>query len=139
MTIRTLIALSLALFAAAAGAQAPAAGDTLAAGEKPAAAETPVMSEAPPAKQALESIETLGEANGQALACGAKQAAARARELMLQHSPRTSTYGSAFEQATQRGYLGQVQGNKPCPSEAELNVRLETIARKLRETLPQGE
>ena len=96
MTVSPSIALSLALFAAAAGAQAPAAkqapaaGETPAAAETPAAGETPVTREAPPAKQALESIETLGEANGQALACGAKQAAARARELMLHHSPRTS-------------------------------------------------
>lgn len=117
MHIRISIALLTALFAATAGADVPARDP----------------------EAGLQAVVHLGEVNGLALACGAKEAAARAKQLMLLHAPRTSRFGVAFEQSTQSGYLGQVKGSAPCPSAAEISVRIESIALVLRETLPADE
>ena len=96
--------------------------------------------EDPPAVDAgLQAVASLGQANGQALACGDHGAAAHAKELMLQHAPRTARYGGVFEQATQEGYLSQIKSRSSCPSPAELAVRIESISMLLRQALPQGE
>jgi hypothetical protein len=95
--------------------------------------------QATPSDAALEVVGRLGEVNGQALACHAAEAVTRARELMLAHSPRNSRFADAFEQATQRGYLEQMQSGAPCPSALELRVRVESFAQTLREALPQAE
>lgn len=97
-----------------------------------------VNAQTPDPDAGFKSVERLGEANGQALACGAKDAAARARQLMLLHAPRTSRFGLAFEQSTQQGFLSQIKGGAPCPSAAEMSVRIESIALVLRQTLPEG-
>jgi len=122
MHIRISIALLTALFAATAGADAPGA-------------DAPTRNP----EAGLQAVVRLGEANGLALACGANEAAARAKQLMLLHAPRTSRFGVAFEQSTQSGYLGQVKGSAPCPSAAEISVRIESIALVLRKTLPADE
>jgi len=122
MLTRISIALLAVLFVSAAGADAPGAA---------APTRDP--------EAGLQAVVRLGEANGLALACGAKEAAARAKQLMLLHAPRSSRFGVAFEQSTQSGYLGQVKGSAPCPSAAEISVRIESIALVLRETLPADE
>jgi len=127
MLTRISIALLAVLFVSAAGADAPGAA-------APGAAAPTRDPEA-----GLQAVVRLGEANGLALACGAKEAAARAKQLMLLHAPRSSRFGVAFEQSTQSGYLGQVKGSAPCPSAAEISVRIESIALVLRETLPADE
>lgn len=94
------------------------------------------QAQAPDAQQVREAIGRLGEANGQALACGLTAPAATARSLMLKHAPRTIEYGALYEQATQTGFAAQLAGKSACPSAAEMAVRLEIIAAGLRELLP---
>ena len=86
----------------------------------------------------LRNIEQLGEVNGQALACGAKELSERARALMLEFAPRTPEYGAAFEQATNRGYLGQIRGGAACPAPGVIALRLEEVATALRATGAAG-
>ncbi|MDD5249795.1 MAG: hypothetical protein PHY45_12455, partial [Rhodocyclaceae bacterium] len=40
----------------------------------------------------LAAVQNLGRINGQALACSEQDVAARAKQLMLAHAPRTSQY-----------------------------------------------
>ena len=55
----------------------------------------------------LAAVRQLGTLNGQALACAEKDAAAHAKLLMLAHAPKTQRFGTAYEEATQEGYLAQ--------------------------------
>jgi hypothetical protein len=88
----------------------------------------------------LPAIEQLGQINGQALACSEQDVAARAKQLMLIHAPRTSQYGTVYEQATQKGFMNQVQGqSSACPPAGVLAQRLDTVAKELREKLPAVE
>ena len=92
----------------------------------------------PGAAPGLKTIERLGEVNGQALACGAKELSDRARALMLEFAPRRPEYGAAFEQATNRGYLAQVRGGAACPDTGVIALRLEEVATALRATDVSG-
>lgn len=92
------------------------------------------------AAAALAVVAELGQANGQALACGDKAAAAHAKALMLRHSPRTATYGDAFEHATQQSFLAQVAAQAPaCPDAQTFANRMDKIGMRLHETLPAAE
>jgi hypothetical protein len=87
----------------------------------------------------LIAVESLGRINGQALACSDQAASAHAKALMLKYAPRTSNYGSAFEQATQRGFMDQVKGSGGCPEASQLVVRIDAVAAELAKKLPAVE
>ena len=84
----------------------------------------------------LQAIVELSQVNGQALACQDTQAAARAKDLMLRHAPKTARFGSAFDDGTQQAYLAQTHSSAPCPSEAALTVQLVALALRLQTSLP---
>jgi len=93
-----------------------------------------VAAEGPGAAPSLRAIERLGEVNGQALACGAKELSDRARALMLEFAPRTPEFGAAFERATNQGYLEQIRSGAACPAAGLIALRLEEVATVLRAT-----
>ncbi|WP_395692153.1 DeoR family transcriptional regulator, partial [Piscinibacter sp.] len=49
------------------------------------------------AEAGLLAIRALGGVNGQALACAETSVAARAKQLMLAHAPKTQRFGAAYE------------------------------------------
>ncbi len=81
-------------------------------------------------------VKTLGGINGQALACAETKLAARAKELMLAHAPKTQRFGAAYEEATQEAFLAQTRAANSCPASASLTDRLNRVALQLAETLP---
>ncbi len=83
----------------------------------------------------LSAVRDLGRLNGLTLACGQKEAASWVRVLMLNHAPKTRAYGEAYEEGTQESFLAHGKGT-PCPASAELNARLDEIARRLKAVLP---
>lgn len=83
----------------------------------------------------LSAVRDLGRLNGLTLACGQKEAASWVRVLMLNHAPKTRAYGEAYEEGTQESFLAHGKGT-PCPASAELNGRLDEIARRLKAVLP---
>jgi protein SCO1/2 len=83
----------------------------------------------------LSAVRELGRLNGVTLACGRKEAASWVRVLMLNHAPKTRAYGEAYEEGTQEAFLAHGKGT-PCPASAELNARLDEIARRLKAVLP---
>lgn len=101
-----------------------------------AAAAGPVGAADGQADAGVAAIDSLGRFNGQALACGAAEQAARAKELMLKHAPRTPLYGTTFEQATQRGFMDQVKSGQDCPTADEFAKRGDTAAAQLSRLLP---
>lgn len=88
------------------------------------------------ASAGLPAIKQLGTLNGQALACADKNAAAHAKLLMLTHAPKTATYGRAYEEATNAGYLAQARDAAACPDAKTLGGKIDEVADQLRATLP---
>lgn len=84
----------------------------------------------------LATVKQLGALNGQALACAEKTATARAKHLMLTHAPKTARFGTAFEEATQEGYLAQTRTASACPETKALSGKIDEIAHALRTALP---
>lgn len=85
---------------------------------------------------AVAAVKQLGVLNGQALACAEKAAAARAKMLMLAHSPKTARFGAAYEEATQEAFLAQTRASGTCPDAKSLDGKLNDAAQKLQATLP---
>lgn len=84
----------------------------------------------------LAAVAQLGALNGQALACADKDAAARAKTLMLAHAPKTQRFGTAYEEATQEGYLAQTRAAGGCPDAKTLAARIDDVALRLGKALP---
>lgn len=87
----------------------------------------------------LAAVRQLGILNGQALACADKDAAAHARLLMLAHAPKTQRFGTAYEEATQEGYLAQTRGSGACPEAKALAGQISEIAQGLKTALPAAQ
>ncbi|MCF8178840.1 MAG: hypothetical protein K9J74_10065 [Sulfuritalea sp.] len=84
----------------------------------------------------LAAIRQLGTLNGQALACANKDAATHAKLLMLAHAPKTATYGAAYEDATNAGFLAQTRNAVACPDPKTLGGHIDAVAQQLRTRLP---
>ena len=96
----------------------------------------PTLGLATDADAGLAVVRTLGTVNGQALACSETAVAARARQLMLAHAPKTPRFGGAYEEATNDAFNAQTRGGKGCPGATELTARINQLALQLADTLP---
>lgn len=96
----------------------------------------PLSAAADDVEAGLAAVRQLGILNGQALACADKDAAAHTRVLMLAHAPKTARFGTAYEEATQEGYLAQTRAAGACPEAKLLAGRIDEVAQGLRRTLP---
>jgi hypothetical protein len=94
---------------------------------------SPVHAQADPALQAITDLSKL---NGQALACQEFTVATRAKNLMLQHSPKTARFGIAFDEGTHHAFLEQTRSPTPCPDVRTLSTRLDALVLKLQTILP---
>lgn len=83
----------------------------------------------------LAAVRDLGRLNGNALACGQKDTAAWVRVLMLNHAPKTRTYGEAYEEGTQETFAAHGRG-EPCAAPAVLAARLDAVTQRLKAALP---
>jgi len=98
------------------------------------AAPLPAMAE--DVEAGLAAVRQLGTLNGQALACSEKDAAAHAKVLMLTHAPKTQRFGTAYEEATQEGYLAQTRAASACPDTRTFASRIDELAQRLKTALP---
>lgn len=101
-----------------------------------AVSSAPTLVAAADADAGLVVVTELGTVNGTALACSDMKSAARARELMLAHAPKTPRFGAAYEESTQAAFAAQTGSGKACPNDIELTDRLNRLALKLADTLP---
>lgn len=99
----------------------------------------PLSAVADDVEAGLAAVRQLGILNGQALACADKDAAAHAKVLMLAHAPKTARFGTAYEEATQEGYLAQTRAAGACPEAGLLAGRIDEVAQGLRTTLPAAQ
>lgn len=89
-----------------------------------------------PLELALQVVGELAQVNGQALACQELKIAARAKNLMIAHAPKTARFGEAYEVGTQHSYSAQVNGAAACPDSTALTKRLDALAQRLHTALP---
>jgi|JI10StandDraft_1071094.scaffolds.fasta_scaffold388815_2 hypothetical protein len=101
-----------------------------------AVSSAPTIGFAADAEAGLAVVTQLGGVNGTALACSDMKAAARARQLMLAHAPKTPRFGTAYEDSTQAAFTTQTGSGKACPSDLELTDQLNRLSLRLAETLP---
>lgn len=101
-----------------------------------AVSSAPTFTLAADAEAGLLAIRALGGVNGHALACAETRVAARAKQLMLAHAPKTQRFGAAYDEATQEAFTAQTRSAKPCADATELTARLNQLALQLSEALP---
>lgn len=87
-------------------------------------------------ERGLAALQALGSLNGQALACSQMTISGQAKNLMIKHAPKTRRYGEVFEEATNRAFLQQGQGQKACLQPLEFTRQLNDLADLLQATLP---
>ena len=88
------------------------------------------------AESGLALVKDLGGVNGLALACAETRVAARARELMLAHAPKTARFGAAYEESTNEAFNAQTRSGRPCDDATALTARLNQLALRLGDALP---
>ena len=96
----------------------------------------PTLAAADNAEAGLALVKDLGGVNGLALACAEERVAARARELMLAHAPKTARFGAAYEEATNEAFNAQTRSGRPCGDATALTARLNQLALRLGDALP---
>lgn len=85
----------------------------------------------------LTEVRDLGRINGQALACGYPDAAARVKAAMIQHAPKSRQYGTAFEETTNESFLTQSrQAQTTCPDGPTLNAQIDDATQRLQAAIP---
>jgi hypothetical protein len=99
----------------------------------------PLPSLAEDVEAGLVAVRQLGALNGQALACAEKDAAARAKLLMLAHAPKTARFGAAYEEATQEAFLAQTKASGTCPDARAFTGKLNDVAHRLQTALPAAQ
>ncbi len=90
----------------------------------------------PPLELGLQAIAELAQVNGQALACQDRQAAGRAKNLMIAHAPKTARFGSTYEEGTQQSYTAQMNSTLACANAVTFSARLDALAQRLQTALP---
>ncbi len=78
------------------------------------------------------SVQTLGELNGQALACKHLALSARLREIIITHAPKERSFGELYEQATSQSYLRQGQSQSPCLDGKQLAEQITAAEARLK-------
>ena len=99
----------------------------------------PLPASAEDAEAGLAAVRQLGTLNGQALACAEKDAAARAKALMLAHAPKSARFGAAYEEATQEAFMAQTRASGICPDAKALAGKLDAVAQGLQTALPAAQ
>lgn len=84
----------------------------------------------------LQAVAALALVNGLALACQERDAARRAKALMLAHAPKTQRYGMVFDDGTQQAFLAQTRTLTACPDATSFTARLDALAQRLQADLP---
>ncbi|MDP2830291.1 MAG: hypothetical protein Q8O37_17020 [Sulfuricellaceae bacterium] len=79
----------------------------------------------------LADVRALGRLNGLALSCSMTDVASRIKQVMIQHAPKSSVHGQAFEQATNEAYLARSRGEADCPDKIHAISQVEDGARAL--------
>lgn len=94
----------------------------------PARASSPTS---PEGEALTRIVRALGAANGKALACGERELAQRARDIMVARVPKSRAHGETFEAATQAAFLAQGNEKTACPARLALTLEIESAAKPL--------
>lgn len=88
------------------------------------------------ADKGMDEVRSLGQLNGQALACGQKENIRRIKAVMIAHAPKTRQYGIAFEQSTDESFMQRSSESDACDDAPVITLKVEAIATRLQELFP---
>lgn len=71
-------------------------------------------------------IQKLGQLNGIALNCGFLSETQRMKKSLVMALPKVRQFGEAFDIETNKAFLKFIEERSVCPSEAQLNVDVDT-------------
>lgn len=77
-------------------------------------------------------VEALGRLNGIALQCRHFGEAKRIKQAMIAWAPKTVGYGTAFETATNDGFMAAAGSDAPCPPIEAMSLRVDQAVEALR-------
>jgi hypothetical protein len=81
-------------------------------------------------------VDALGRLNGVALQCQHFGEAKRIKQAMIAWAPKTIGNGTAFETATNDGFLAVAGGETPCPAAGPMALQVDEAIAALRRQSP---
>jgi hypothetical protein len=84
----------------------------------------------------MDEVRSLGQLNGQALACGQTENIRRIKTVMISFAPKTRKYGIAFEQSTEESFMQRSREADACNDASLITLRVQAIATRLQELFP---
>ncbi len=69
-------------------------------------------------------VKALGNLNGIALNCKYLDQVKRMKAAVVETVPKERSYGLAFDEATNHGFLAIIRENRPCPSPARFEKKV---------------
>ena len=84
----------------------------------------------------LEEVHSLGQLNGQALACSQKENISRIKAVMISHAPKSRLYGATFEQSTEEAFLQRSTEPEACDDAPVIALKVDLLATRLQQLFP---
>jgi hypothetical protein len=88
------------------------------------------------ANPGMEEVKSLGQLNGQALACAQNENIRRIKTVMISLAPKTRQYGAAFEQTTHESFIQRTSEPHACSDAPVIALKVESLAARLQELFP---
>jgi hypothetical protein len=76
-----------------------------------------------------DAIRALGRLNGEALACRHLEQVRRMKAVVIANAPKERSFGLAFDEASNAGFLDFLEQGRPCPGGAALDARIDEATR----------
>lgn len=97
------------------------------------------ISSAYAATPSLDAVQSLGQLNGQALACSQKDNIKKIKSVMINYAPKSRQHGASFEQATHEAFLDRSNKPEECSDASLIALKVEDITNRLREASASAE
>ena len=88
------------------------------------------------AEKGLEEVRSLGQLNGQALACSQKENISRIKAVMIALAPKSRHYGATFEQSTQDAFVQRNTEPDACDDAPVIALKVDLLATRLQQLFP---
>ena len=86
------------------------------------------------AESGHDAIKQLGALNGIALACRYVDEVSRMKAAVVANAPKERSYGLAFDESTNAGFMSFIDKKAPCPAKSSLSKQIDTEIENLENT-----
>lgn len=85
-----------------------------------------------------EALKALGQLNGIALHCNYLGEVQRMKAAVVASAPKERSYGLAFDQATNDGFLAFIRQGSSCPGQMDFSGRVDAAINELEKSFGKG-